>query len=81
MTKNDIRVISIFKIIIRFCKKNLELCGKTSTFLPKRYLFIFCIFYLNEEELNQQVCLIKYLENEISNSTSLTKKRRTKSIQ
>ena len=30
------------------------------------------LFYLNEEELNQQVCLIKYAENEISNSTSLS---------
>ena len=30
----------------------------------------FHIFYLNEKELNQQVCLIKYVENEISNSTS-----------
>ena len=27
------------------------------------------MFYLNEEELNQQVCLIKYVEHEISNST------------
>ena len=26
--------------------------------------------------LNQQICLIKYLENEISNSTSLPKKKR-----
>ena len=49
---------------------NVEFCGKTSKFLPKRCLLIFCIFYLNEKELNQQVCLIKYVENEISNSTS-----------
>ena len=72
MAKNDFRVTSIFKIIIRICMKNVEFCGKTSKFLPKRCLFIFCIFYLNEEELNQQVCLIKYVENEISNSTSLS---------
>ena len=45
--------------------KNVEFCRKTSQFLPKRSLFIFCIFYLNEKELNQQVCLIKYIENEI----------------
>ena len=34
-------------------------------------LFIFCIFYFNEKELNQQVCLClaKYAENEISDST------------
>ena len=55
--------------------KNVEFCRKTSKFLPKRCLFIFCIFYLNEKELNQQVCLIKYVENEISNSTSHKKKQ------
>ena len=33
-------------------------------------LFIFCIFCLNEKKFNQQVCLIKYVENEISNSAS-----------
>ena len=75
MAKNDFRVTSIFKIIIRICMKNVEFCRKTSRFLPKRWLFIFCIFYLNEKELNQQVCLIKYVENEISNPTSHKKKR------
>ena len=75
MARNDFRVTSIFKIIIRICMKNVEFCRKTSKFLPKRCLFIFCIFYLNEKELNQQVCLIKYVENEISNSTSYKKKR------
>ena len=38
-------------------------------------MFVLCIFYLNEKELNQQVCLIKYVENEISNSTSPPKKK------
>ena len=75
MTKNDFRVTSIFKIIIRICMKNVEFFRKTSKILPKRCLFIFCIFYVNEKELNQQVCLIKYLENEISSSTSHKKKR------
>ena len=74
MAKNDFRVTSIFKIIIRICMKN-EFCRKASKFLPKICLLIFCIFYLNEKELNQQVCLIKYLENEISSSTSHKKKR------
>ena len=60
--------------------KNVEFCRKTSKFLPKRCLFIFCIFYLNEKELNQQVCLIKYAENEISNSTSHKKRVRSKNI-
>ena len=48
----------------------VNFCRKTSKFLPKRCFFIFCIFYLKEKELNQQVCLIKNIENEISNSTS-----------
>ena len=69
MAKNDFRVTSIFKIIIRICMKNVEFYRKTSTFLPKRSLFTFYIFYLNEKELNQQLRLIKYIENEISNST------------
>ena len=75
MANNDFRVTSIFKIIIRICMKNVEFFRKTSKILPKRCLFIFCIFYVNEKELNQQVCLIKYLENEISSSTSHKKKR------
>ena len=74
MAKNDFRVISIFKIII--CMKNVEFCRKTSKFLPKRCLFIFCIVCLNEKELNQQVCLIKYVENEISNSISQKNRER-----
>ena len=77
MPKNDFRVASIFKIIITICLKNVEFCWKTSKFLPKRclYLFSFCIFCLIEKELNQQVYLIKYAENEISNSTSEKKER------
>ena len=77
MVKNDFRVTPVFKIIIRICMKNVEFCRKASKFLPKRCLLIFCIFYLNEKKLNQQVCLIKYVENEISNRTShkKTKKR------
>ena len=76
MAKNDFRVKSICKIAIRICMKNVEFCGKTSKFLPKRCLFIFCIFYLNEKELKQQVCLTKYAENEISNSNSHQKNKK-----
>ena len=76
MAKNGFRVTSIFKIIIRICMKNVEFCRKTSKFLPKRCLFIFCFVYLNEKKLNQQVCLIKHVENEISNSTSHKKKKK-----
>ena len=75
MAKNDFRVTSIFKIIIRICMKDLEFCRKASKFLPKICLFIFCIFYLNEKELNQQVRLIKYVENAISNRTSHKQKK------
>ena len=78
MAKNDFRVTSIFKIIVRICMKNVEFFRKTSKFLPKRCLLIFCIFHLNEKELNQQVCLIKYVENEISKSTSHKKKKERK---
>ena len=73
---NDFRVTSVFKITIRICLKNVEFCGKISKLLCKRCLFILCIFYLNEKELNQQLCLIRYIENEIS--TSHKKKRGAK---
>ena len=76
MAQNDFRVTSIFKIIIRIFMKNVEFCRKTCKCLPKRCLFIFCIFYLNQKELNQQVCLTKYVENKIFNFASLTKKER-----
>ena len=76
MAQNDFRVTSIFKIIIRIFMKNVEFCRKTSKFLPKRCLFIFCIFHLNEKELNQQLCLIKYVESKISNSPSRKKKKK-----
>ena len=58
--------------------KNVEFRRKTYKFLTKRCLFIFCIFYLNEKELNQQVRLIKYVENEISNCTSHKNKNKKK---
>ena len=76
MAKNNFRVTSISKFIIRIGMKNVEFCRKTSNFSSKRCLFIFCIFYLIEKELNQQVCLIKCEENEISNSTCHKKKQK-----
>ena len=54
MAKIDFRVTSIFKVINKICMKNVDFFGKTSKFLPKRCLFIFCIFYFNEKDLNQQ---------------------------
>ena len=57
----------------------LSFVGKHLSFYPKEVcLFIFCIFYLNEKEFNQQACLIKHVENEISNSTSHKKKKKRK---
>ena len=66
----------LFRVIIRTCMGNDEFHRKTCKFLPKRCLLIFCIFYLKEKELNQQLCLMKYVENEISNSTSHKKKKK-----
>ena len=65
-----------------FLRLSLEFAWKVLSFEGKHLrcpcMFIFCIFYLNEKELNQQVCLIKYPENEISNSTSHKKKKKKK---
>ena len=55
IAKNDFRVTFIFKIIFRICMRNVEFCGKTSKFLSKRCLFIFCNFYSNEKDLNQHI--------------------------
>ena len=69
MVKHDFRVITISKRIIRIYKKSFEFCGKTSKFLSKRCLLIFCIFYLNDKVIIQQACLKEYVENQFSNST------------
>ena len=79
MSKIDFRMTSIFKIIIRICLRKVESCRKTFKFLLKRCLFVFCIFCLNDKELNQQVYLIKYVENKVFNSTPLTKKKTERS--
>ena len=65
MAKNEFKVISVFKIITRICKKIFEFCGKRYKFLPKRCLLIICIFYLNKVELIQQVCSKIYIKNKI----------------
>ena len=51
----------------------LSFVGK---YLTQKMSVHFLYFYLNEEKLNQQACLIKYVENEISNSTSHKKRER-----
>ena len=55
--------------MLRFVRKHLR-------FYPKGSCLFFSIFYLNEKELNQQICLIKNVENEISNSTTLQKNKK-----
>ena len=62
MARNEFKVTSIFKITISIYKK----------------IFGFCIFYFYEEVLIQQVCLRKYIENEIFNSTLYKTKKNKK---
>ena len=64
------------RLSLGFVWKMLSFVEKHLSFYPKDVFF--CIFYLNEKKLNQQVRLIKYVENEISNSTSHKKKRESK---
>ena len=49
MAKDDFKVTSIFKVIIRICMKNVEFCEKTSKFLSKRCLFISCFVFFNSK--------------------------------
>ena len=69
--KNLIQTLIAWPIMILewhlFLRLSLGFVWKMLSFVG-RCLFVFCIFYLNEKELNQQVCLIKYIENEISTS-------------
>ena len=51
MAKNDFRVTSIFKVIIRICMKNVEFCGKTSKFLSKRCSFPVYFFNSKTDEI------------------------------
>ena len=53
----------------------LSFVWKLQSFYPKD-VCLFSAFCLNEEELNQQVCLIKHVEHEISDSTSHKRKRK-----
>ena len=45
MTKNDFRVTSIFKIIIRICIKKVEFFGKHVSFYPKD-VCSFSVFFI-----------------------------------
>ena len=58
-----------------FVLKMLSLVGKHQSFYLKDVCSFSVFFFLNEKELNQQVCLIKYVE--ISNPY-LTKRKRKK---
>ena len=50
--------------------------GKRLSFYTKDVRFILCIFYLNEEELIQRLCLTKYIK--LSNCTSHKTKNKRK---
>ena len=64
------------RLSLGFVRKMLSFIGKYLSFYPTD-VCSFSAFY----ELNQQVSLIKYVENEISNSTSLKKKKERKKKQ
>ena len=63
------------RLSLGFVWKMLSLVGKHQSFYLKDVCSFSVFFFLNEKELNQQVCLIKYVE--ISNPY-LTKKKRNK---
>ena len=80
MAKNDFRVHLFLRLSLGFVWKILSFVGKHLSF-PKDVCSVSVFFCLNEKELSQQVCLIKYVVNEISNSTSHKKEReRSKNI-
>ena len=67
------------RLSLGFVWKMLSFVGKYLSFYPKDIcLFIFCIFYSNGKEFNQQVCLIEYVEEEMTNSISHKKKKKKK---
>ena len=75
--KNDmISEWHILRLTLGFARKMLRFVRKHLRFYPEGSCLFFSIFYLNEKELNQQICLIKNVENEISNSTSLQKNKK-----
>ena len=57
------------RLSLGFVWKMLSFVGKHLSFYPKDACSFSVFFiYINEKELNQQVYLIKYVENEISKS-------------
>ena len=65
MVNNEFKVILFLRLSLGFVRKIL-IFVKTSKFLPKRYLFIFCIFYIIKRI--EQEYLKKYTKSEIFNS-------------
>ena len=60
----------------------LSFVGKHLSFYPKDVCSFSVFFiYINEKELNQQVYLIKYVENEISKSKKKERERSKNIIQ
>ena len=72
MAKNEFKVTSSFKIIIKICKKTIQFCGKTFKFLPNRcpvhfLYFLFTVF--RWRGANTTSMSKKYIENKIFDST------------
>ena len=64
----------LFLIIFSICMKNVEFCVKTSKFLPKRCMFIFCNFCSNKKELTLPIHKKKREEQEQSNFKNINSK-------
>ena len=47
----------------------LSFVGKHLSFYPKDFCSFSLLFYLSEDEINQQVCLTKYVEHEFKNNS------------
>ena len=67
------------RLSLGFVRKILIFVGNHLSFYPKDTCSILVFLYLNENELIQQVCQIKHIDNEISNSTFTKLKTKEKS--
>ena len=75
MAKNDFRVTSIFKVIIRICMENVELCGKTSyVFTQKMSLSVHFLYFLFKRKGVKPVSMSNERSKNISNFKNLNSK-------
>ena len=64
-------ILEWHRLFLRLCMKNVEFCGKTSSFLSKRCLFIFYIFLfkwkgVKPTSISNKMCKKKGISNSIS---------------